>query len=93
MTKSTNDPQGHSDPVTVIHHVGSPGNVKVVTLRAPHLSTSMPAGGIHVNLHDHADQPRTGFAMFTAGGIVALSGTALAQYTQLTQPTDKGDQR
>lgn len=73
-----------SDPVTVIHHVG--GGVKVVTLRAPHLSTSMADGGISVFLHDHPDEPRTGMAMFTAGGIVALSGTAVEQYTQLTQP-------
>lgn len=55
------------------------GSTRTAVLRAPHVSTQMVDGGIHVVLGDRPEYP-TGFAMFTAGGVVAWSGSALDQY-------------
>jgi hypothetical protein len=65
--------------VTVLHHVN--GATKTAVLEAPHVSTVMTAdGGVHIELTDVIGGPFTGFAMFTAAGLVALNGVAVEQY-------------
>lgn len=68
--------------VTVLHHVN--GATKAAVFEAPHVSSQMIDTGIHIVLTDEAGGPATGHAMFTAAGIVALTGTAAQQYGPLS---------
>jgi hypothetical protein len=71
--------------VTVLHHYN--GSTKTARLQAPAVSRQMVDGGIHVVLYDEQGGPAIGDAMFTAGGIVVLSGVAIDQYGPLGKPS------
>lgn len=74
-----------SDPVTVIHYIGSASCVKTCTFTAPHIAKSVGEHAAAITLRNHPDGPEIGWAGFS-GGIVVLSGAALEQYKPLTQP-------
>ncbi len=65
------------EEVEVYHHVN--GATRVTRLHAPRISRQMADGGVHIVLQAD-DRTVLGDAMFTAGGIVAVSGAAIAQY-------------
>jgi hypothetical protein len=73
--------------VTVVHHVN--GTTKTAVLEASHISTQMVDGGLHVVLSDIIGGEVLGWAMFTAAGLVALGGVAVAQYG-LAEPPPAG---
>lgn len=64
--------------VTVVHHIT--GSTKIAVLEAPHISTQMVDGGLHIVLADEIGSPPSGHAMFTSAGLVALLGIATEQY-------------
>ena len=78
----------NSDPVTVIHYIGSTACVKTATFSAPFIAKSVGHHAAAITLSNHPDGPEIGWAGFS-GGIVVLSGVALEQYKPLTQPEQK----
>lgn len=75
--------------VVVIHSLT--GTTKTAVLSAGYVSCQMADGGVYVTLHDQPGAAVVGHAMFTRGGIVALGGTAIDQYTPLSRPQETPD--